>query len=151
MQVTSFTPPIHNRASFPNQPRTNIEPPPPGYNPNADVVDLKTYGKALATVASVGLGIYAGLSTGVGAGVAGAVAGGLAGAGTSIVFKAMDELGGGSGKGYKTAAVIGGLVLGGAGALIGANTSSALGAIGLGIAGVAGGLSTGIIAEVMTE
>ncbi|MEW6280068.1 MAG: hypothetical protein AB1758_15670 [Candidatus Eremiobacterota bacterium] len=57
-------------------PRTLVEPPPPGFNP--DSVSFKEVGRALAYAAGpitgLVLGGYAGLATGTGAAVAGALA-----------------------------------------------------------------------------
>lgn len=121
-----------------------VEPPPPGYNPNA--ASFEDLGKALmmgaGPVAALLLGGYAGIATGAGAALAGALALGTAGAAAGYMAgKRLDAragLGGPPGN-RQAAGLAAGVMLGSlTGALAGATLSSPWVAGGMAIAGALG-------------
>lgn len=128
---------------FPQDKLTLVEPPPPGYNPNAPVPGGQYIIGGVAAVAIGALGAYAGLHSGTGAVLAGVAAGAVTGGVGLGILGIMSDLGSlGSTNNTTKAAIAGGVIGGVAGGLVGAFVNHPIAAIGLGgLSALAGGFA----------
>ena len=137
--------------SFPQDKLTLVEPPPPGYNPNAPVPGGKYIIGATAGLTAAALGAYAGFANGAGATVAGLVAGAATGTVALGAVGLFADISGGlmSNSNYTKPAAIAGAVAGGVGgALVGAYAANPFAGLAFGAAAaVTAGLAATALAD----